>query len=155
MKHTIHAWGLVFVCFNLFHTVPWILINADHSKSVARYLLIQENDPHPVDESRYNLFKISRILECANLPGEIEKMYRRATERNPYDTISYFNLAAYYHKNYNFDQAMPIVDTLLKIDPLYPKGNWMKGDIYIKRKEYAQALPYLEKVLLFLRRIQR
>jgi Flp pilus assembly protein TadD len=151
MNHTIHAWGLVFVCFNLFHTLPWILINADHSRSVARYVLIQENDPHPVDEMKYNLYKIGRILDSANLPEEIEKMYRRATLKNPYDTLSYYNLAAYYHQHRNYDQALLALDTLLKIVPSFPMGNLMMGDIYVKSKgEYAKALPYLERALPFL-----
>lgn len=148
-KHTLHSWGLIFICFNLFHTVPWILIHVDRPKSVARYVLIQENDPHPVDEINYNLYKIARILEWAGWPEEIPKMYRRATEKNPYDTLSYFNLAAYYHQNRDFDQAFVTIDTLLKIDPLNPRGNWMMGDIYIKRGEHAKALPYLKQALPF------
>jgi tetratricopeptide (TPR) repeat protein len=144
------AWGLIFIWFSLFHTVPWVLINAHHSRSVDRYLLIQENDPHPVDETGYNPYKIARILRCAGLPEKVEKMYLRAIERNPYDTLAYFNLAAYYHKNQHFDQAIFILDTLLKIDPAYPKANWMIGNIYVKRDEYAKALPYLEQALHFL-----
>jgi len=139
------AWGVIFIWFSVFHTVPWIMINAHNQKSVDRYLLIQENDPHPVDETGYNLYKIARILRLAELPDEIPGMYERAIERNAYDTLSYFNLAAYYHQNDLYDQSVPILDTLLKVDPAYPKANWMMGNIYVKWKEYAKALPYLEK----------
>ncbi len=139
------AWGVIFIWFSIFHTVPWIMINAHNQRSLDRYLLIQENDPHPVDETSYNLFKIARILRWAELPAEIPKMYERAIERNAYDTLSYFNLAAYYHQNDLYDQSVPILDTLLKVDPAYPKANWMMGNIYVKWKEYAKALPYLEK----------
>jgi len=145
-----NAWVLVFIWFGLFHTLPWVLINAHHTRSLDRYLLIQENDPHPVDEVDYNLYKIARILKLAELPEEVQKIYQRATERNPYDTLSYLNLAAYYHKKQDFDQAIHVLDTLLKIDPLYPKANWMIGNIYFKRQEYAKALPYLEQAFLFL-----
>jgi len=144
------TWGLIFIWFGLFHTLPWVLINAHHTRSLDRYLLIQENDPHPVDEVDYNLYKIARILKLAELPEEVQKIYQRATERNPYDTLSYLNLAAYYHKKQDFDQAIHVLDTLLKIDPLYPKANWMMGNIYFKREEYAKALPYLEQAFLFL-----
>jgi len=145
-----NAWVLVFIWFGLFHTLPWVLINAHHARSLDRYLLIQENDPHPVEEVDYNLYKIARILKLAELPEEVQKIYQRATERNPYDTLSYLNLAAYYHKEQDFDQAIHVLDTLLKIDPLYPKANWMIGNIYFKRQEYAKALPYLEQAFLFL-----
>ncbi|MGB7061497.1 MAG: tetratricopeptide repeat protein, partial [Candidatus Zixiibacteriota bacterium] len=139
------AWGVIFIWFSLFHTIPWVMINAHNQRSLDRYLLIQENDPHPVDETGYNLFKIARILKWAELPDEIPKMYERAIERNAYDTLSYFNLAAHYHQNELYDQAVPVLDTLLKVDTAYPKANWMMGNIYVKWKEYAKALPYLEK----------
>ena len=136
---------MIFIWFSLFHTVPWVLINAHHQKSVDRYLLIQENDPHPVDETGYNLYKIARILRLAELPDEIPMMYERAIERNAYKWLSYFNLAAHYHLYELYDQAVPLLDTLLKVDPAYPEANWMMGNIYMAWKEYAKALPYLEK----------
>ena len=149
-KHTVQAWGVIFICFGLFHTIPWVWINASKSKSVERYMLIQEYDPHPVDETNYNLYKIARILNLAGVPNEEEILYRNATERNLYDTLSYFNLAAFYHRNELYDKALLVVDSLLKIDPSYPKANWIKGNIDIKREEYHKALPYLEKALPFL-----
>jgi tetratricopeptide (TPR) repeat protein len=141
------AWGLVFIWFGLFHTVPWILINAHDSRSVDRYLLIQENDPHPWDETGYNLSKIARTLKWAGLREEIQKIFQRAIEKNPYDAVSYYNLAMVYYGEQDFDQAILILDSLLKIDPLYPKANGMMGNIYMKRKEYDKALPYLEQAL--------
>jgi tetratricopeptide (TPR) repeat protein len=144
------SWGVIFIWFSLFHTVPWIMINAQDQRSLDRYLLIQENDPHPVDETGYNLYKIARILRMAELPDEIPKMYERAIARNAYDTLSYFNLAAHHHQNELYDRAIPVLDTLLKVDPAYPKANWMMGNIYVKWKEYAKALPYLQKAYTYL-----
>jgi hypothetical protein len=139
------AWSLIFIWFGIFHTFPWVLVNASHLRSVARYVMIQEYDPHPVDETGYNLYKVARILRLADVPEEEEKLYLRALDRNPYDTLSYFNLAAYYHKNDFYDEAILILDTLLRVDPLYPKANWMMGNIYVKKKDYKKALPYLER----------
>jgi Tfp pilus assembly protein PilF len=144
------VWGFIFIWFGLFHTVPWILINAHQQRSINRYVLIQTNDPHPVDETGYNLYKISRILQLAGQHEEVEKMYQRAIDKNPYDTLSYFNLATRYYKKQEFDQAVLVLDTLLKLDPQYPKANWMIGNIYMKSKEYGKALFYLEKALPFL-----
>jgi Flp pilus assembly protein TadD len=141
------TWGVIFIWFGLFHTLPWVLINAHHQRSVDRYVLIQENDPHPVDETGYNLYKIARILESAGLQEEMKHVYQRAVEKNPDDMVSYYNLANWYHRQGDFDHAMLILDTLLKINPAHPLGNWLAGKIYISRDEYAIALPYLEKVL--------
>jgi hypothetical protein len=141
------AWGLIFIWFSLFHTVPWVLINAHHSGSVARYVLIQENDPHPVDESHYNIYKIGRILKYAGLREEEKKLYQRAIEKNPYDTLSYYNLAVDYYEKKDFDQAILILNKLLKVAPLYPKANGMIAELYGRRKEYSKALPHLERAL--------
>jgi hypothetical protein len=141
------AWGLVLVWFGLFHTVPWVLINANHARSVDRYLMIQINDPHPEDETEYNLYKIERNLKWAGLPEEVETLYIEAIRTDPSEVRNYYNLAALYHRNDDLDRAFLTVDTLLKVDPTYPKANWMMGNILMKRNEYARSLPYLEKVL--------
>jgi len=143
------VWGVIFIWFSLFHTVPWIMINAHNQRSLDRYLLIQENDPHPVDETSYNLFKIARILNGAGLGDEVEGMYRRAIERNPRDTVSYYNLANCYNRRREFDQATGVLDTLLKMAPVYPKADWLMGSIHVKKGDHAQALPYMEKAVPF------
>ncbi|MGB2768349.1 MAG: tetratricopeptide repeat protein [Candidatus Zixiibacteriota bacterium] len=144
------AWGVIFIWFSVFHTVPWIMINAHNQRSLDRYLLIQENDPHPVDETGYNLYKIARILNGAGLGDEVEGMYRRAIVRNPRDTISYYNLANCYNRRREFDQATGVLDTLLKMAPAYPEAYWLMGNVHLRKDEHAQALPYMEKALPFL-----
>jgi tetratricopeptide (TPR) repeat protein len=147
MKHTVPGWGMVFIFFGLYHTVPWVLINSNNDRSVNRYMLTQEYDTHPVDETNYNLYKVARILDFAGMNNRVGDLYRDATERFPYDTLSYFNLSAWYHKREIYDSALILSDSVLKIDPNYPKANWMVGNIYIKYGDYSKALPYLEKAL--------
>jgi len=150
MKHTVQAWGMVFILFGFYHTIPWVLINSNNDRSVDRYMLTQEYDPHPVDETNYNLYKVARILDFAGMSDRVGELYRRATERNPYDTLSYFNLSAWYHKRDQYDSALIISDSVLKLDPTYPKANWMMGNIYVKFGKYSEALPYLEKAFPYL-----
>ncbi|MFH1336910.1 MAG: tetratricopeptide repeat protein [Candidatus Zixiibacteriota bacterium] len=150
MKHTVQAWGMVFIFFGFFHTIPWVLINSNNDRSVDRYMLTQEYDPHPVDETNYNLYKVARILDFAGLSDRVGDLYRNATERNPYDTLSYFNLSAWYHKKDQFDSSLIWADTVLKLDPNYPKANWMVGNIYVKFEKYSEARPYLEKAMPYL-----
>ncbi len=144
------AWGLVFIWLGLFHTIPWILINASESKSVARYVMIQEVDPHPVDETGYNLYKVARILKWADRHWDVVWMYQRAVERNPLDTLSYYNLASQYHKLNELDSAIVTLNAVLEIDSTYPKANWMMGNILRRRDDYAGALPYMENAYDFL-----
>jgi len=140
------AWGLVFIWLGLFHTVPWILVNASPSKAVARYVMTQEVDPHPVDESGYNLFKIKRILQWAGFPQEAEAMLYRAIQRDPGDTLNYYNLAAYYYQRQeHLDRATLIADTLTKMAPGYSMANWLMANLLIKTGQPDRALPYLKK----------
>jgi lipoprotein NlpI len=150
MKHTMQAWGMVFILFGFYHTVPWVLINSNNERAVDRYMLTQEYDPHPVDETNYNLYKVARILDFAGMSDRVGDLYRQATERNPYDTLSYFNLSAWYHKKDQYDSSLIWADTVLKLDPNYPKANWMVGNIYVKFEKYSEALPYLEKAFPYL-----
>jgi hypothetical protein len=150
IKHTVPAWGMVFIFLGLYHTIPWVLVNSNNERSVNRYILIQEYDPHPVDETNYNLYKVARILDFAGRSDRVGELYRNATERNPYDTLSYFNLSAWYHKRDQYDSALIISDSVLRIDPNYPKANWMVGNIYVNFGKYAEALPYLEKAFPYL-----
>jgi tetratricopeptide (TPR) repeat protein len=144
------AWGLIFIWLGLFHTVPWILTNASQSESVARYVTIQEVDPHPVDETNYNLYKVARVLKWADKPWDVVWMYQRAVQRNPLDTLSYYNLAAQYHHLQELDSAQVVLDSLFKIDPVYPRANWLMGNILRRKGQPAQALVYLERTYDYL-----
>jgi hypothetical protein len=140
------AWGLVFIWLGLFHVVPWILINASPSKAVARYVMTQEVDPHPVDESGYNLYKVKRILDWAGFPQQAETLFYKAIERDPTDTVSYYNLAAhYYRREEHLDRATLIADTLTKMAPGYSMANWLMANLLIKTGQPDKALPYLKK----------
>jgi tetratricopeptide (TPR) repeat protein len=141
---------LVFIWFGLFHVVPWILINAHHQRSVDRYVLIQENDPHPVDESGYNLYKVARILSWVGLPEEVENLYSRAIAREPNDPANRYNLALYYYRQGELDQALWVLDVLLTMHPAYPKANCLIGKIYLLKKDPAKALTYLERASPYL-----
>jgi tetratricopeptide (TPR) repeat protein len=136
---------VIFVWFSLFQTVPWIMINAEDQRSLDRYLLIQENDPHPVDETGYNLYKVARILKGAGLEHELQGLFSRAIERNPADTVSYYNLANWHHRRKEHDRAAVILNTLLRMTTAYPKAHWLMGSIHIGKGEFGQALPYMEK----------
>jgi Flp pilus assembly protein TadD len=143
-------WGLVFIWIGLFHTVPWILINSSEPKALKRYVMIQEVDPHPVDEVDYNLYKIARILKWAGEPWEVVWLYRRAIERNPLDTLSYYNLAASYHKIGEFDSAALVLEHFFKMEPQNPKAMWMMGNILMRKEDYTAALDYMEKAYNYL-----
>ncbi len=144
------AWGLIFIWFSLFHTLPWILIDAHHSRSLDRYLLIQENDPHPVDETGYNTYKIARILKFAGLHQEVDNLYKRAIQDDPQNPLNYYNLASRYYDRGEFDDAIYYLESSLKIAPNYVRPSWLLGNIYKIKGDYDKALFYLEQGLPWL-----
>ena len=144
------AWGVIFIWFCLFHTLPWVLINAHDQRSADRYILIQENDPHPVDETGYNLYKIQRILRLAGLREEAKEVYERAIQKDPSDTLSYLNLAVLHHRDDMLDQELLVLDNLLTVAPQHPVGNWKMGNVHFRKGNYVRAIPYMKKAYPFL-----
>jgi hypothetical protein len=139
------TWGMIFIFLGLFHTVPWVLINAHYQRSLDRYLLIQENDPHPVDETQYNTYKIARILRMAQLgPTEIYNLYKRAIQREPGNPLNYYNLGSEYYKNDQLDSAIHYLNLGLEIEPRYPRPHWLLGTIYNSLGDLDKALLHLE-----------
>jgi tetratricopeptide (TPR) repeat protein len=93
---------------------------------------------------------VARILKWADKHWEVVWMYQRAFERNPYDTLSCYNLASQYHKIKELDSALVVLDTLFKLDPAHPKANWMIGNILRRRGEHDKALIYMVRAYEFL-----
>ncbi|KPL00955.1 MAG: hypothetical protein AMJ91_02285 [candidate division Zixibacteria bacterium SM23_73_3] len=147
----VKAWGLVFIWFSLFHTIPWVLVNAHHQRSVERYLLIQGNDPHPVDETGYNTFKIARILKFAGLEQEVDELYKNAIQKDPQNPLNYYNLASRYYDRGKLDDAIPYLESSLNVAPHYVRPNWLLGKIYQIKGDLDKALFYLEHALPWLK----
>lgn len=139
------TWGMIFIFLGLFHTVPWVLINAHHQRSLDRYLLIQENDPHPVDETLYNTYKIARILKMALVDqAEVNNLYKRAIQREPDNPLNYYNLGSEYFTNDQLNSAILYLNQSLEVEPKYPLPHCLLGVIYNTTGEVDKALLHLE-----------
>ena len=132
---------------SFFHTAPWIVLNNSHEKSLEHYKLIQLNDPHPQDETNYNLFKIARNLEMAGLYHESEKLYREGMKQNPLDLRNYHNLAGLYLKLDKESEAESLLVEVLKINPEYFEAYELLGKIYQEKKDFQKALSFYLKSL--------
>ncbi|MGB2697193.1 MAG: tetratricopeptide repeat protein [Candidatus Zixiibacteriota bacterium] len=139
------AFLMLWVSF--FHIVPWIALNHNSEKSLDHYKLIQLNDPHPQDKTNYNLFKIARVLEMAELYDESERLYKQGIRENPLDVRNYHNLSALYLKINRNDEAESLLTQVLKVHPDYFKGYELLGRIYQKREDYPKALAFYLKSL--------
>lgn len=137
----------LFLWISFFHTVPWIILNQDREKSLDHYKLIQLNDPHPQDETNYNLFKIARVLEMAGLYDESEKLYQDGIKVNPLDGRNYHNLAGMYMRLDREDEAESLLTQVLKLHPDYFKAYELLGKIYQEKENHQKALEFYVKSL--------
>jgi tetratricopeptide (TPR) repeat protein len=132
---------------SFFHILPWIALNHNSEKSLEHYKLIQLNDPHPQDETNYNLFKIARVLEMAEIYDESEKLYRQGIKAQPLDGRNYHNLAALYLKLNKDEKAESLLTQVLKVHPDYFDAYELLGRIYQKKEDYPKALGFYQKSL--------
>ena len=132
---------------SFFHILPWIALNHNSEKSLEHYKLIQLNDPHPQDETNYNLFKIARVLEMAEIYDESEKLYKQGIRAQPLDGRNYYNLAALYLKLNKYEKAESLLTQVLKVHPDYFEAYELLGRIYQKKDDYPKALDFYLKSL--------
>jgi superkiller protein 3 len=132
---------------SFFHILPWIALNHNPEKSLDHYKLIQLNDPHPQDETNYNLFKIARVLEMAELYDESEKLYKQGIREYPLDGRNYYNLAALYFKLNKDEKAESLLTQVLKVHPDYLKAYELMGRVYQKKENHQKALDFYLKSL--------
>lgn len=139
-------YALILIVVSFYHTIPWILINADHTRSVNRYIMIRENDPHPQDENNYNTMPTAMMLEQANLPGEAIKIYENAIRKNPGDPRNYYFLAETHCRQRSFYAALFHLkkgQKLLTNDPSYIR---LEGLIYQWTGQREKAIACFESV---------
>jgi tetratricopeptide (TPR) repeat protein len=141
------SFAFLILWISFFHTIPWILLNHSPQRSLDHYKLIQLNDPHPQDETNYNLFKMARVLEKAELYGESERLYRHGIRENPQDVRNYHNLAGLYLKLGQEDKAESLLIQTLKLKPDYFKAYELLGKIYQRKENLQKAMDFYLKSL--------
>jgi predicted Zn-dependent protease len=70
--------------------------------------------------------------------------WRAALKMDPGNPLLEKELAISLRLNEDYEQALPIVERLLKKDPKSAELNYLMGQILLNAREAAQALPHLE-----------
>jgi len=142
-------YGLILIMISFFHTVPWILVNANQQASVDRYVLIRMNDPHPEfsDQQKSNLWKVGRVLEMAGLYKEAEEVLQEGIKRAPLDLGSYSYLGQNYYLAGDYDRAVIFLEKALELEPRSPTIRFILGKAYLQKLDYPKAAQNLEKLI--------
>jgi cytochrome c-type biogenesis protein CcmH/NrfG len=139
-------YGLILIAVSLFHTVPWILVNANQQKSLDRYVLTSLHDRHIGSAKGGGLWTVGRVVDKAGFAGRAEEIYKEGTRRNPDNIASYSMLGNNLYFQGKSDEAIFYLEQALKLDPESNEVWFTLGHIYTKKGAFQTAIYHLEKV---------
>lgn len=139
-------YGLILIMVSFFHTVPWVLVNANKQTSIDRYVLIAKNDPHAQSKDDRGIWRMGRILDYAGLTDKAEEIFKHGLEKNPKDLGNYSYLGKHYFQQGKYDQAIIYLEKAIQLEPRSQSIRFLLGRAYAKKMDFQKALFHLEKV---------
>jgi Tfp pilus assembly protein PilF len=140
-------YGLILIAVSLYHTVPWVLLNADTQMSLDRYTLTAVTDKHILSAPSGGLWTVGRVLDKAGRWAEAEDIYRRGLESNPGIVVYYSALANNLYAQQRYDEAISYLHTGLELEPESKEVRLSLARNHLKKEELTKAIPYLESLL--------
>ncbi len=138
-------YGLILIAVSLFHTLPWILVNANQQKSLDRYVLTSIEDRHINSARGGGIWTVARVMEKAGLREKAEEVYKLGIRRNPDNIASYSLLGNNLYFQGKLDEATFYLETALKLKPQSDEVRFTLGHIYTKKEDFPKAVFHLEK----------
>jgi tetratricopeptide (TPR) repeat protein len=139
-------YGLILIMVSFFHTVPWILVNANKQFSLERYVLMAKSDPHAQSKDDRGIWRVGRILDYAGLTEEAEEIFKHGLEKNPKDLGNYSYLGKHYFQQGKYDQAIIYLEKAIQLEPRSESIRFLLGRAYARKMEFQKALFHLERV---------
>lgn len=141
------SYGLILVAVSFYHTVPWVLLNADRQASLDRYLLTAVKDKHIQSAPSGGLWAVGRVLDKAGATEEAEHIFRRGMETNPQSVVYYSMLGNNLYDQGRHDEAISYLQRGLEIRPESEEVRLSLARNYLKKNELTKAIPYLESLI--------
>jgi hypothetical protein len=138
-------YGLILIAVSLFHTLPWILVNADRVRSVDRYLMIATHDQHLLGARGGGMWRVGRVLNSVGLVREAEEILKEGIKRNPTEMGCYTYLSNMLHDQGRDDEAIPYLESALQLRPQSTEVRFILGRMYLNT-DLQKAIFHLEKV---------
>jgi tetratricopeptide (TPR) repeat protein len=139
------SYGLILVAVSLYHTIPWILLNADGQKSVSRYQLTVTNDVHLLSTEGGGMWRVARILEFAGFADRAERVLKLGIERDPQELGCYSYLGKMLFSQGRYDEAVYYLKEALRLEPDSPEVQFSLGRVYSKINRLEEAVSHLEE----------
>jgi tetratricopeptide (TPR) repeat protein len=139
-------YGLILIAVGFFHTIPWILVNANRQKSVDRYVMTSANDRHILSIKGGGMWRIARILWMAGLRKERDEILKAGIKRNPFELGCYSLLAQSLNLQRKYEEAIFYLEEALKVRPDSKEIRLNLGQTYVNNNELEKAIFHMEKI---------
>jgi tetratricopeptide (TPR) repeat protein len=116
--------------------------SSDRAAAIALY---QTNTTHFQQDPR-NFTRLGILLMEDNQTSKAVDMLQKASALSPSDTLVWQKLSDVYHSTGNTAKELTASVKLAGFQPDNLTANQRSGTILYKKKQFAQAIPYLEKV---------
>jgi len=137
--------GLILIAVSLFHTLPWILVNADGVRSVDRYVMTATNDAHLLCATGGGMWRVGRVLDLAGLAQEAEEILKLGIQRNPNELGCYSYLGEMLHDQEGDADAIPYLERALMLKPESAELRLNLARLYLS-VDLEKSIFHLEKV---------
>ncbi len=138
-------YGLILVAVSFYHTIPWVLVNANGQKSVTRYEVTMTNDPHVQKVKGGGMWRAARVLESADFADRAERLLKLGIRRNPQELGCYSYLGKMLYSQGRYDEAESYLLGAVRLKPDSPEVRFNLGRVYSKINDLERAIPHLEE----------
>jgi tetratricopeptide (TPR) repeat protein len=110
-------------------------------EALKEYVLLIKQ--HPENPEYY--FQAGKLFSIRNRSDLAEQYLRKAVSLNPNEGGYYFELGVFYYLSKRIKEASGAFEAVLKLNPADGEALLYMGKILKDSKDYAGAIPYLEK----------
>jgi hypothetical protein len=139
-------YGLILIAVSFFHTIPWIMVNANKQMSADRYIMTSVNDRHILSTKGGGMWRMARVLWMAGLIKERDEILKEGIKRNPFELGCYSLLAQSLNLQRKYDEAIFYLEEALKLRPDSKEIRLNLGQTYVNNDELEKAIFHMEKI---------
>ena len=143
---TMQKFFVIMIAINLFHCIPWVLVNADENRSLARFDRLP--DEHLWGKNAFKVFEELGMYhrDHANFPPAIY-YYEKYLDYDSTDTRIMGSLAAIYKALNNTEKEIYYYQKMIKYGPRLSRVYTDFSSVYAQQGRYDEAIEILKSGL--------
>ena len=117
-----------------------LFVNKNHFPELVKKYELKTSLPSTLNEIDYDTIKEEKLQLIVNELQRMEKIFDKSLNVN-------LTLCKAAIKRENYEKAMIIADKIIQFHPSIYNGYSLKGQVYLEKKNYAEAIKYFNKAL--------